>query len=167
MPPNEELILGIDPGSLRTGFGIIKKRESSICHVTHGTIILSREKDISLRLSELAKDLSALIEKHQPKIAVVEDVFFFKNPRSALVLGQARGAILAILGLHGVIVQTLTPTEVKLLVAGRGRAQKFQVAQLIALELGIVPPSSSDASDALALALAFACKAKTKSVESF
>ncbi|MCA9508215.1 MAG: crossover junction endodeoxyribonuclease RuvC [Myxococcales bacterium] len=151
----EKILLGIDPGSLRTGFGIVSHSSNSkVEHVTHGTIVLDAKKNLSERLSDLACDLKTLIEKYQPHYAVVEGVFFCKNARSALVLGQARGVALAVLGLNAIPVQELSPTQVKSLVAGRGRAQKFQVAQIVALNLGIAVPCSEDASDALALALA-------------
>jgi|SRR5579871_97432 len=150
------VILGLDPGSLRTGFGVLKRMGTDIIHLDHGTIVLSGKKMISDRLRELALDVSHLVATYKPHHAVVEDVFFFKNPHSALVLGQARGAILAVLGLNQIMVQTLSPTKVKSLVSGHGRAQKFQLARMVALELDIQEPTSEDASDALALALAYA-----------
>jgi crossover junction endodeoxyribonuclease RuvC len=149
-------ILGIDPGSLRCGFGVIEKiaGTNKFSHITHGTIILDAKKKVHERLGDLAQDLSELIKKYQPEHAVVEDVFVFKNARSALVLGQARGAVIAMLGFYNIPVSSLLPTTVKLLTAGRGQAQKFQVAHMVALELDISIPQSPDASDALALALA-------------
>lgn len=150
------VILGIDPGSLKTGFGLISCLDGRMTHVAHGTIVLDKRKTIAERLADLAVDIATIIEKYRPHRAAVEDVFLFKNPRSALVLGQARGAVLAILGTHGIAIDTLSPTRVKSLTVGRGTAKKFQVAQLVALELGISPPTSEDASDALAIALACA-----------
>lgn len=146
--------MGVDPGSLRTGFGVVAHDGERAIHVAHGTIVLDSKKDIAGRLADLARDLTTLLEKYQPSSAVVEDVFFFKNARSALVLGQARGAALAVLGLHSISITSYNPTTVKSLIAGRGHALKFQVAALVALELAIPIPSSKDASDALALALA-------------
>lgn len=148
------VLLGIDPGSLRTGFGVVSAVRGVVQHIAHGTIVLDPKKKLSERLADLAHDLRTVLEKYQPHRAVVEDVFFCKNPRSALVLGQARGAALALLGLKNIPVEVLSPTQVKSLVAGRGRAQKFQIAQIVALELGIAVPQCEDASDALALALA-------------
>lgn len=144
----------MDPGSLRTGFGLIECIDGRVVHVAHGTIVLDGKKSITLRLKDLAMDLSTIIDKYRPTNAVVEDVFLFNNPRSALVLGQARGAILGVLGLSNIGVVSMAPTRVKSLVAGRGKAQKFQVAELVSLELNITTPESKDASDALALALA-------------
>lgn len=149
-----ERILGIDPGSLRTGFGVVERHGARVVHVAHGTIALDAKKIVSERLRDLSLDLASIIDKYLPTVAAVEDVFLFKNARSALVLGQARGAALAVLGLRGVPVLSLTPTAIKSLIAGRGRAQKFQVAHMVSLELGIAIPQSKDASDALAIALA-------------
>lgn len=150
------LILGVDPGTVRCGFGIIEKAaQGRLNHVTHGTIVLDAHKTMNERLSDLAHDLTTLVTQYQPSYGVVEDVFVFKNPRSALVLGQARGVALAVLGLRHISAQSLTPTAVKALVTGRGRAQKFQVAHMVALELNIEVPQSPDAADALALALAY------------
>lgn len=149
-----DIILGIDPGSLKTGFGLINYCRGRFVHVAHGTIVLNGKKNITERLKDLAHDLETILTKYKPTQAAIEDVFLFNNPRAALVLGQARGAALAMLGMHGVTVSSLSPTRVKSLVAGRGRADKFQIANLVALELNIAIPQSQDASDALALALA-------------
>jgi crossover junction endodeoxyribonuclease RuvC len=150
-----KIILGIDPGSLKTGFGVISQDCSgAVSHVAHGTIVLDSKKKLSERIADLAQDLCEVLDKYRPDYAVVEDVFFCKNARSALVLGQARGAALAILGLKKIPVEAISPTQVKSLVAGRGQALKFQVAHIVAIQLGIVVPNSEDASDALALALA-------------
>lgn len=159
--PVHQLILGIDPGTLRTGFGVVERiGAQDLSHVAHGTIVLDAKKNISERLQDLALDLSQVIQKYRPTCAVVEDVFLYKNARSALVLGQARGAVIAVLGLHRVSMNTLSPTSVKSLITGRGRAQKFQVAHMVALNLNIAVPASIDASDALALALALGHKIK-------
>lgn len=157
LSPQSELILGIDPGSIKTGFGILELRhDGRIIHVSHGTIVLDPKMPISERIQHLAQDLTQIVKKYQPHRAAVEDVFFCENARSALVLGQARGAILAILGIHGINIKALSPTAVKAMVVGHGRAQKYQVAQMVALELNIAIPTSSDAADALGIALALA-----------
>jgi crossover junction endodeoxyribonuclease RuvC len=131
--------------------------------MTHGTIVLDAKKSVAERLADLGRDMALIVEKYRPNRAAVEDIFLFKNPRSALILGQARGAVLAVLGIHGIAIDTLSPTKVKSLTAGRGKAQKFQVARIVALQLGILPPKSADASDALAVALACAHIAQHKS----
>lgn len=150
-----KIILGLDPGSLVTGFGLIKICEGQISHVVHGVIKLNSKKSISARLQDLAFDLSLITKKYEPHIAIVENVFAYKNLRSALILGQARGAILAILGLNNVPVFELSPTRIKSVISGQGRAKKFQVAKIVATELEIDVPKEEDASDALACALAY------------
>lgn len=150
-----EIILGIDPGSLVTGFGLItKNNQGDISHLSHGTIILNKKEILSQRLASLALDLRVIIEKYRPTMAVVEDVFFSKNARSALVLGQARGCALGVFGLYSIPVFSLSPTKAKSVITGNGQAQKFQVAHMLALRLGIEVPTSQDASDGLALAMA-------------
>lgn len=153
---SRDIILGIDPGSLRAGFGLIDCSKKPFSHIAHGTIILDAKLNISERLRDLAEDLVTVIDKYQPTRAVVEDVFLFNNPRSALILGQARGAALAILGIRGIPVKSLSATSIKSLVAGSGQAKKFQVAHMVSLALNIEIPKSKDSSDALAIALALA-----------
>lgn len=149
------LILGIDPGTLRCGFGLIEKgSHNKLSHVSHGTIILDAHKSVNERLHDLTYDLSTLVEKYRPNCAVVEDVFVNKNARSALLLGQARGVVLAVLGLNKIPTFSMSPTAAKSIVAGSGRAQKLQIAHMVALQLNIETPKSQDASDALSLALA-------------
>lgn len=167
MDSGGRIILGIDPGSLKTGFGLVCMELGRVKHIAHGTIVLDKKQNVTTRLVDLANDLTTIVEKYRPTMAVVEDVFLFKNPRSALVLGQARGAVLATLGVRGILIQTLSPTAVKSMITGSGRAQKFQVATMIAMALDIASPQSTDASDALALALAYALSMRTRSEQSF
>jgi crossover junction endodeoxyribonuclease RuvC len=149
------LIMGIDPGSLRCGFGIIeKKADGTVNHISHGTIVLNAQQSLAERLKILACDLLELIHTYKPQNAVIEDIFVYKNPRSALILGQARGAVITVLGLEKIPMQSLSPTAVKALIIGKGRASKLQIAHMVALELKIPLPKSLDASDALSLALA-------------
>lgn len=151
-----DIILGIDPGSLRTGFGLIDCSKRPFCHLAHGTIVLSAKLSLSERLRDLATDIATVIDKYRPTRAVVEDVFLFNNPRSALILGQARGAALAVLGLRGVPVESLSATRIKSLITGNGQAKKFQVAHMVSIALNIDIPHSEDSSDALAIAMALA-----------
>lgn len=147
--------MGIDPGTIKTGFGVVRlNADKSFTHVTHGVISLNAKNSVTERIGCLALDLDSLIKKYQPQRAVVEDVFLFKNARSALVLGQARGAIMAMFGVNNIPVQSYSASKVKSLIAGNGRAKKFQVSQMVALNLSINLPTYEDASDALALALA-------------
>lgn len=168
-------ILGIDPGSRLTGYGIIDVLGSKLQVVTHGTLKLSStsgKQDIALetRLHSIYLGLTSLIEKHRPHVMSVERVFFAKNAVSALKLGQARGAAILTGAIHGLEIAEYSPSEVKSTVVGHGQADKDQVARMIQILLanGYVRASAnkgraeleefetSDASDALALAICHA-----------
>lgn len=148
-------ILGIDPGSQKTGWGIVEfgGRDKAVRHVDNGVFMLSKGVDLSERLRELSVGLSEIVERYRPHQAAVEDVFVNKGARSALVLGQARGAALATLGLCRVPVSTFASTQVKSRVTGRGRASKLQVANMVCVLLGLAEHPFEDAADALAIAL--------------
>lgn len=149
-------VLGVDPGSGATGFGLIEREGGAMRHVCHGVLRPPRDAQLSDRLNFLHTELRAIIAAHAPTVAVVERVFIAANPHSALVLGQARGAILASLGSGGVRVAELAARQVKKAVTGSGAADKTQMQSMVArlLALEEVPPA--DAADALALALTYA-----------
>jgi crossover junction endodeoxyribonuclease RuvC len=146
-------ILGIDPGSTATGFGVVERVAGRVIHVAHGTLRPPRGASLAQRLSFLHESVSQQITRHEPELAVVERVFVAASPHSALVLGQARGAILAALAAAGLEVGELAAREVKKAVTGTGAASKSQVQGMVArlLELDAEPPS--DAADALAVAI--------------
>lgn len=154
-------ILGIDPGSLRTGYGIVDVRGNVIAPVAWGVIRLEGEDSFPDRLLRIHRVLSEMILLHRPTEAVVEKVFLAKNPSSALKLGQARGAAIVTCGIHGVIVREYSAKEIKSAATGYGGASKEQVAGMVARLLGISGPIQSDASDALAMAF---CRAVTRDI---
>ncbi len=149
-------VLGVDPGSAATGFGLIERRGGVIRHLRHGVLRPPRGADLAERLDFLYRELLDIVRRETPEIAVVEQVFMAANPRSALVLGQARGAILACLGAARVRVVELAARKVKKAVTGSGAADKAQMQQMVKrlLLLDAVPPT--DAADALALAMSYA-----------
>lgn len=153
--PSRVRIIGVDPGSRKAGWGIIDVDLSSrkFKHVDNGVIFLDTGAELAERLVELSEGFHRVIEKYRPSVAAVEDVFVQKSARSALVLGQARGACLATLGLCHVQVRSHTPSQVKLRVTSRGRATKEQVAHMVCLTLGLAEHPFEDAADALAVAL--------------
>ena len=106
-------ILGIDPGSLATGFGIVERDEQNVVHVAHGTIRAPRGDDLAKKLGVIHREILRVIEEFRPDLAVIERVFVSANPRSAIVLGQARGAALAALGTAGLSVHELAAREIK------------------------------------------------------
>lgn len=147
-------ILGIDPGSTATGFGVVERDGGHIVHVAHGIIRPSKKLPLAKRLSAIQAELQAAIEEHRPERAVVEQVFVSVNASSALVLGQARGAILAVLGSCDLPVDELAARQIKKAVTGVGSAQKQQVQAMVTRLLELSSSPAQDAADALAAALA-------------
>jgi crossover junction endodeoxyribonuclease RuvC len=146
-------ILGVDPGSRVTGYGVIACQGPEIGFIACGTIRMQRESDFSQRLFMIFEGLSKVIEEHRPEAAAVEDLFVAHNPRSALKLGQARGAAVVAIRQKMIPVFDYTPRKVKQAVAGYGQAEKSQVQEMVRvlLELSAIP--TSDAADALAVAI--------------
>ena len=149
-------ILGIDPGSRATGYGVIKKNGNRLYYVTCGVIRLGDKYAFNDRLKVIFDGLCEVIETHKPVIAAVEDVFVAANPRTALKLGHARGvAVLAALH-NGLKVYDYTPRMVKQAVVGYGNADKQQVQQMVRVLLQLSAAPSSDAADALAVSMCHA-----------
>lgn len=147
-------ILGIDPGFGRIGWGVIEGSGRAWQRVAHGCIETSVKEPFLERLLELKKELEHIIYKYQPTGAAVEELYFAKNVKTAMKVGQARGVILLTLVQAGLKVDEFTPLEVKQAMTGYGRAEKRQVEKLVALELGWKEPiRPDDAADALAVAL--------------
>ncbi len=149
-------ILGIDPGSRVTGYGVITTNGRELGFVACGTIRTGGEADFSRRLLTIFQDLREVITTHGPEVAAVEDMFIDRNPRSALKLGHARGAAIVAALDCGLTIVDYTARKVKQAVAGYGQAEKGQVQHMVRalLELDAVP--SRDASDALAVAICHA-----------
>ena len=149
-------ILGIDPGSRATGYGVITKKANRLYYVTCGVIRLGNKYAFNDRLKVIFDGLCEVIETHKPTVAGVEDVFVAANPRTALKLGHARGvAVLA--ALHGGLkVYDYTPRMVKQAVVGYGNADKQQIQQMVRVLLQLSSQPTSDAADALAVAICHA-----------
>lgn len=147
-------VLGIDPGTATTGYGVVEVRDRSLIPIAHGVIATSPRQSFPARLRVIHQTLQAIIEEHQPKCAVLEGLFFAKNVRTALQLGHARGAALVAVVEAGLSVFEYSPLEVKGAVTGFGRAPKAQVQRMVASLLGLKPGfPSTDATDALAVAI--------------
>ncbi len=154
------LVLGLDPGSRHAGFGLVERIGGRVRAVGCGRISPDPKLPPAERLAALAHELELLIERERPDCAAVERVFHGANSRSLIVLAEARGALLAVLGRHRLPVAELAPAAIKSAVAGSGRADKRQVARMVALQLGMVEAAlPADATDALAAALCFALSA--------
>lgn len=149
-------VIGIDPGSRKTGWGVVDVDGSRVVHVDNGVLMLDGDADLTIRLVDLAHRLNDVITTYAPDRAAVEDVFVQKGARSALILGQARGAALTTLGLRGLSVTSYPTSLVKQRVTGGGRAEKLQVAAMVTVLLGLKEHPFEDAADALAVAIAAA-----------
>lgn len=147
------MILGLDPGSVHTGFGLIAKSGPSLRLVDAGTLSPPRRAPLADRLAELARGLEVLVERTAPEAVVLETPFHGLNSRSLIVLAQARGALLAVIGGRGLDVREFSPAEVKAAVTGNGRAGKEQVARMVRLLLSLEGSLRADATDALAVAI--------------
>lgn len=150
---SQRIVLGIDPGSRCTGYGIISERSGTLSLVEAGTVRLDSMDDMSRRLARVFAELSALINRFEPDEAAVEEIFTAKNASSALKLGQARGAVIVACSNKGIPVYSYEPTMVKKSIVGGGRATKDQVSFMVARLLGSKGGWAKDASDALAVAI--------------
>ncbi|HEB54979.1 MAG TPA: crossover junction endodeoxyribonuclease RuvC [Gammaproteobacteria bacterium] len=148
-------ILGIDPGSRLTGYGIIDMQERKAIWVTSGCI---RVKTASLaeRLCEICEGIQSLLDEFQPHEMAIEQVFVHRNPSSALKLGQARGAAISMVALRSISVSEYSPTQIKQAIVGRGNAAKAQIQHMTMTLLGLSKLPQEDAADALAVALCHA-----------
>ncbi len=149
------LVLGIDPGTATTGYGLVQETETGeIKMVDYGVILTPAGMPLELRLLELHRQLKALLLLHRPQCAAVEKLFFQKNVRTAMAVGQARGVVLLALAENGLEIGEYTPLEVKQAVAGYGAADKKQVQEMVKALLDLDKiPKPDDAADALAIAI--------------
>lgn len=145
-------ILGIDPGSVHTGYGIIDVDGNHAVHVSHG-ILRVRGESLAAKLDLIFRSFGEVIAEFTPEEAAIEQVFMHKNADSALKLGQARGAAITACARHGLGVFEYTPNQIKQATVGRGHAAKQQVQHMIKVLLCLPEAPQSDAADALAVAL--------------
>ena len=150
-------ILGIDPGSQRTGVGIVDcDAGGKVTHVFHAPLVLLNADNFPLRLKCLLDGLGAIIDEHRPDEVAIEKVFMARNPDSALKLGQARGAAICAAVLRDLPVHEYSASEIKLAVVGKGGADKVQVQHMIGVMLNLNGKIQADAADALAVAITHA-----------
>jgi crossover junction endodeoxyribonuclease RuvC len=154
------IILGIDPGTHTTGYGLIKKTGREIIHIENGIVSPKKGLDLALRLSHIYSGIKEVIEKFHPDAASIEDVFMATNARSALILGHARGACMLAASSAGIDVYEYSTREIKKALVGFGNADKNQVAQMVKRLLKLPEIADTDASDALAAAICHANTAK-------
>lgn len=162
------IILGIDPGTATTGFGIIKTNKNKVKVIDYGCIITTPDMSDGDRLKAINNELNQLIKKHKPKILAVENLYFFKNLKTVMPVSQAKGVVLMTAAKKGVPVCEFTPLQVKMAVTKYGRAEKKQVQRIIQTMLNLEEKPKDknkrkdDAIDALGIALCYALSSKIK-----
>lgn len=159
------IILGVDPGSIATGYGLIKSNDQKNVLLDYGVIRTDSKKSLPEKLKQIFEDLSRIIAQKHPDELAIEETFYSKNAKSALVMGQARGVAILAAACAKISVYEYSPKEVKCSVVGRGNASKLQVQYMVKNLLGLKDlPQPPDAADALAVALCHAQKMRVKSI---
>jgi crossover junction endodeoxyribonuclease RuvC len=147
------VILGIDPGSVATGWGVVQAVGGALEHLGNGTIMSSSAEPQAMRLRRIYQGLQKVLREYQPHAVSLEKVFFAQNVQSTLKLGQARGVALLAAAEHGIVVHEYAATEIKNSVVGYGHATKEQVQKMVAALLRLPGKMAADAADALAAAI--------------
>ena len=149
-----KVILGIDPSLRGTGYGVIEIAKPNPIALAHGTISCPKDWPHSRCLAHISQTLRDVTRKFQPTVCAVEGLFFAQNIKTAIIMGEARGAALAVLGEAGLEIYEIAPRKVKQAIVGYGAAQKLAVAKMVQRMLQLTELPAADAADALALALA-------------
>jgi len=158
-------ILGIDPGLGRAGWAVVEEINGKVSAINYGCIETSKSSKEEMRIKTLCSELIKIIEKYNPEVLSVEKLFFNKNVKTALSVGQARGVIILASVNKGLIVEEYTPLQVKIAVAGYGRADKNQIGQMVKSSFNLKSiPQPDDAADALAIALTHAVSYKIRNL---
>jgi len=148
------IVLGIDPGTARLGYGLVERQGSRLTMLDYGCLETVNDRPPAQRLLLIHEGIDELIETFHPQAMGVERLFFNKNVQTAMAVGQARGVVLLVAAQHGLPVLEYGPHEVKLAVTGYGRAPKDQVQRMVQMVLGMEQiPKPDDAADALAVAV--------------
>lgn len=159
IPAGVRRILGIDPGTVVTGYGIIDARGKRVAPVAFGAIRPGRRGEMPARLAMIHRQVEDLITHYSPDVLVVEEAFYGDNPKTAIKLGQARGVILVLGALNDLEIAEYSPRLIKQAVVGKGNATKEQVQYMVRRILGLPDlPDPPDAADALAVALCYALR---------
>ncbi|ADB51598.1 crossover junction endodeoxyribonuclease RuvC [Conexibacter woesei] len=148
------IVLGIDPGTANTGYGVVAQRRGRVVALDGGVIETPAGQALERRLATIHRRLCELIAEHRPVAVAVEDLYFGANARSAFAVGQARGVVLLAAGQHDLACSSYTPQQIKSAVCGSGRAEKLQVQQMVQRLLSLTElPRPDHAADALAVAI--------------
>ena len=151
-----QVILGIDPSLRGTGYGIIRTGSPTMTTLAQGTISCPKDWERSRCLAKISQTFQDLLLEHNPDVCVVEGIFFAQNLKTAIIMGEARGAAMAAVAESGVGIYEIATRKVKQAIVGYGAAQKIAVAKMVQRMLGLTELPAPDAADALALALAHA-----------
>lgn len=148
------LVLGLDPGLATTGYGLVAGDGRDLSAVSHGVIRTPANTPIGERLAEIHHEMSRLLDEYHPDVAAVEELFFCKNVRTAMMVGEARGVLLLALAEAGLEIAEYTPLQIKEGITGYGGAEKEQVQEMVRVLLRLEEvPRPDDAADALAVAI--------------
>ena len=159
------MVMGIDPGVVNTGFGVVRVAGGNMNAIDGGVIDASEDETPEGRLARIHRQLVELIAWHEPQALALEDIYFGKNVRSAMAVGQARGVAMLAAAARGIRCFDYTPQSVKMAVCGTGGAGKKQVQHMVGALLGLPePPRSDHTADALAVAICHASQAGTARV---
>ena len=159
-------VLGIDPGTATVGWAVIEECDGILCPIAYGHISTEKDRSEQERLCEISSDLQSIIHKYSPQEAAVEQLFFFKNQKTIISVGQARGAVLLTLEQKNVSISSYTPLQVKQSVTGYGKAEKKQVQLMVKniLKLNDIP-KPDDTADAIAIAICHINSRKTNQIK--
>ena len=152
----QKIILGVDPSLRGTGYGVIKLAKPFPETLAHGTISCPATWPHSHCLAKISQTLRDILREYQPTVCAIEGLFFAQNLKTAIIMGEARGAAMAAIAEAGLDIYEIAPRKVKLAIVGYGAAQKLAVAKMVQRLLNLAKPPAPDAADALALALAHA-----------
>jgi len=148
------IILGIDPGYAITGWSILAKEKQNLKLIKYGVITTPQKMEHAERLNSLNQELNKIIKKHKPDILAIEDLFFFKNLKTAIKVAEARGVILMTAIENKLKIKEFTPLQIKQALVGYGRAEKKQIQEMVKMILNLKKiPKPDDAADAVAVAI--------------
>ena len=153
-----QIILGIDPSLGGTGYGVIRTERSGPVTMAQGTITCPKDWERSRCLAKISQTLREVLSAHSPDVCVVEGLFFAQNLKTAIIMGEARGAAMAVVAMAGLDIHEIATRKVKQAIVGYGAAQKIAVAKMVQRMLNLAELPAPDAADALALALAHAAE---------
>lgn len=146
-------VIGIDPGSRACGFGVVESDGNNFNYIDSGSIIPPGDSELPDRLEIIYSDIVRIIDRFKPSCMSIEEVFFAKNPKSAIKLGQARGVAILAAATKKLSVNEYSPTQIKQAITGKGRANKTEIQKMLTYILGVKEFESTDQSDAVAIAI--------------